>query len=519
MKEFNTTGLCVPRKHYMVDISNKLQQIEELVHKGKYFTINRGRQYGKTTTFSLLKRAIAGRYIVLKTSFEAIGDSFSTMNEFARSFVMLLSRELTREGVAQEVVDEWNRGSDAIELVEQLGQKITTLCESVDKKIVVMIDEVDKSSNNQLFLYFIGMLRNKYLDANDGSDTTFHSVILAGVYDVKNLKLKLRPDAEKKFNSPWNIAADFKVDMSFNPDEITTMLVDYENDHQTGMNIAEIANELYRYTSGYPFLVSKLCKTIDEDLDKNWTFSGIEVAIKRLLEVKNTLFDDLFKNVEHYPEFAEILRTILLEYQEVSYNAYSAGIELGTTFCVLSNRNGKVVVANKIFEIAIYDYLISKEETSRRAVNVGRYSNKYVVGGRLDLELVLTKFAEFMHSEHRERDRKFIEREGRLLFLCFLKPIINGEGFYFVEPETRRDRRMDIVITFGNEKFVIELKIWYGESKLEEGYAQLADYLDSQKLDTGYLLTFNFNKDFNREHEGKTEWLDVHGKKIFSVMV
>jgi hypothetical protein len=74
---------------------------------------------------------------------------------------------------------------------------------------------VDKSSNNQLFLSFIGMLRNKYLQREVGKDYTFKSVILAGVYDVKSLKLKLRNEEEARYNSPWNIAVDFKVDMSF----------------------------------------------------------------------------------------------------------------------------------------------------------------------------------------------------------------------------------------------------------------------------------------------------------------
>ena len=35
MKEFNTTGLCNPKKHYMVDISNKLDDIKKLVKKLK----------------------------------------------------------------------------------------------------------------------------------------------------------------------------------------------------------------------------------------------------------------------------------------------------------------------------------------------------------------------------------------------------------------------------------------------------------------------------------------------------
>ena len=50
MREFNVTGSCSKRDHYVVDISDKLHKISLLVKKGKYFTINRARQYGKTTT-------------------------------------------------------------------------------------------------------------------------------------------------------------------------------------------------------------------------------------------------------------------------------------------------------------------------------------------------------------------------------------------------------------------------------------------------------------------------------------
>lgn len=38
----------------MVNISGRLQQIRELVDAGKYFTINRARQYGKTITLRAL---------------------------------------------------------------------------------------------------------------------------------------------------------------------------------------------------------------------------------------------------------------------------------------------------------------------------------------------------------------------------------------------------------------------------------------------------------------------------------
>lgn len=38
-KEFNITGLCIPKLHYMVDTSEKVSQIiERYIKRGAYFT-------------------------------------------------------------------------------------------------------------------------------------------------------------------------------------------------------------------------------------------------------------------------------------------------------------------------------------------------------------------------------------------------------------------------------------------------------------------------------------------------
>ena len=37
MKEFNTTAVCIPAKHYMVDISERVKAIKKMVDAGKYF--------------------------------------------------------------------------------------------------------------------------------------------------------------------------------------------------------------------------------------------------------------------------------------------------------------------------------------------------------------------------------------------------------------------------------------------------------------------------------------------------
>ncbi|MCI8939947.1 MAG: hypothetical protein HFH12_08150 [Dorea sp.] len=54
-RHFNVNAVCRPGEHYMVDISDKLRQIKAMIDAGKYFTINRARQYGKTTTLQALR--------------------------------------------------------------------------------------------------------------------------------------------------------------------------------------------------------------------------------------------------------------------------------------------------------------------------------------------------------------------------------------------------------------------------------------------------------------------------------
>ena len=95
MKRFNVTGVCVPEKHYMADISDKLAQIKEMVDYGDYFTINRARQYGKTTTLSLLKKMLKDEYIVASISFEGLGDkTFESAAAFSRTFMIIIQKAL-----------------------------------------------------------------------------------------------------------------------------------------------------------------------------------------------------------------------------------------------------------------------------------------------------------------------------------------------------------------------------------------------------------------------------------------
>ena len=482
MRKFNITGLCVPRKHYMVDINDKLKKITELIDNSEYFVINLPRQYGKTTTLACLEQILKDEYIVASISFEGLGNkSFENEKNFCLNFMELIRKSLNLVSISDEYKEAWvNKDVDDF---MKLNQHIDNMCKS--QKVVLMIDEVDKVSNNQVFLDFLSMLRAKYLKRELGKDYTFHSVIIAGVYDIKNIKLKMIKEGsysplsteDKIYNSPWNISAEFDTDMSFSSQEIESMLKDYQSENDVHIDINMISQKIYEFTSGYPFLVSNICKIIDEKLNKDWSENGILKAVKITVTRNYTLFDDLIKNLETYKELYNLLYSILIVGDYETFNIDNPIMNLANMFgYIKKEENGKVIVSNKIFEIRISNYFISKDSS------MSEFKNKFtgvfqdvMKNNSFDMELCLSKFAEHYAEIFNEIDAPFLERHGRLLFLSYVRPLINGLGFYHIESQFTDHRRMDIVVDFNQEQFIIELKIWKGEIGKEKAYEQLTE--------------------------------------------
>ena len=105
MKTFNTTGLCIPERHYMVDISGRVAEIKKMVDAGQYFTINRARQYGKTTTLNLLRRALEPNYVVISLDFQEIsGAEYATEGDFIQALAKLLLKDIDKVLITQHQI-------------------------------------------------------------------------------------------------------------------------------------------------------------------------------------------------------------------------------------------------------------------------------------------------------------------------------------------------------------------------------------------------------------------------------
>lgn len=514
-RRFNITGLCVPEKHYMVDMTERVDEMKALVDEGVYFTINRARQFGKTTILNALAKRIAEEYLAVSMDFQAIGSaSFQDEEAFSRAFAVLFLREMEdlkeimqRDGL-RELVGELNdmilKKENPVMLIDLFGW-LLKFCKASSKPVVLIIDEIDSAANNQVFLDFLGQLRNYYLARDRKKIVTFQSVILAGVYDVKNLRQKIRPGEDHKVNSPWNVAIEFKGNMSFTKKDIAGMLREYEEDRQTGMDVEEMAELLADYTAGYPFLVSRLCRMMDEEVSVDeksggrqaaWTREDFFKAERVLLAEKNTLFESLTGKLQDYPELNEVLKSILFTGTDIAYNADQPVLDMATMFGFIVNKNGKVAIANRIFETRLYNFYLS--ESSIQKLDIYRESQRdksqFIMDGHLNMRRILEKFVEHFHDIYREENEKFIENDARKLFLLYLRPIINGTGNYYVEARTRDLTRTDVIVDYGGEQYVVELKIWHGDAYHRRGEIQLSGYLDAYHLKKGYMLSFCFNQ-------------------------
>ena len=521
MRRFNITGICYPDEHYMVDISDRLSKIESLVEIGQYITINRGRQYGKTTTLYHLANRLSDKYVVFYFSIEDFTEKeYKNVDALSYAFLKEMKKQIksptlknATDFLKNLLVDIVKHNSEKKEIdLDDFSDFIVDICADSPKPIVLIIDEFDSASNYDSFIEFLRMLRKKFL--NRVICPTFQSVILSGVYDIKNLKLKVRPESEHQYNSPWNIAIPFKNDMSFSVEEISQMLSDYETDHKTGMNISEIASLIHDYTSGYPLLTSKICLLIDEE-NLGWNLEGVLKAVKIILIEKNTFFDDLNKKLDDFPQLEAMLKEILYYGKSCPFNLDDKVIEIAQMFNYIANDNGYVKISNRIIETRLYNKFMTADLRGQMYGAGDTEKSQFIENGELKMDKILEKFAQHFRDIYGDKDLTFKEEEGRRFFMLYIRPIINGIGNYYIEAETRDRSRTDMIIDYLGKQYIIEMKIWRGDSYNERGENQLKEYLDYYHINKGYLLSFCFNK--KSKPEAKTISLD--GREIVEVVV
>lgn len=371
MRYFNTEGLCIPGEHYMVRLDDRLKKIKRLyVDRGKYFVINRGRQYGKTTTLRALEKYLKDEYLVVSLDFQGIStEEYRDEYTFTRAFARMFTETLKRQSIGiEDMCNELPENREQRKTLSELFVWLSGICKTSSKPVVMMIDGMDSALRNQVLVDFLAQLRAGYMRREKGS--AFQSVILAGVRDIRNLAEEIRPYAEYRCSSPWNIAAEFRIDMSFSEEQITDMLKEYEADHRTGMDVMVVAKEIHQYTLGHPYFVSAICKCLDEDIpdrDRSgailsvWNEEGIAEAVKLIIMKNTPIFDDIIKQFGVCKELKNLTEEILNKGRWVSFCPAQKVTGLGIMCGFLKEKDNYVVISNRIFERYLLNMFADRE--------------------------------------------------------------------------------------------------------------------------------------------------------------
>lgn len=497
MRKFNTSGPCDPKRHYTVMREELVAKGQALVDDGLYFTITAPRQAGKTTYFQLLFEELKKHdYIPIWVSFESLK---SVSNE---QFYRVLGQELSEE-LSLLNIDIDESVTNHIDL-----QNYFRTLAALPRKIVLVIDEfedIPDAVTGDLLHSFRKIFHRKQFYA-------LHSVILVGVSTLSELIVA------GSSASPFNVANELAISY-FTFEETHALIHQYIN--ESGQVFEDdVIHAIYDNTRGQPGLTCALCDhLIDQKADhtqpivmadfyKTLQYFLIEKADKNILNI-----------VHKAKEKQSFMLRMLFGNAPIPFTIDDPTISYLRAHGVIHNVKGFADIPVPLYRkrlITSFRPPINGETlyylTGQESLNI------YVLDDGLDIHAMLLKYREYVRRRgFRAFDTEQL-KEGAWHYSLdgFINFAIQGlGGDTFIEVPTGRGRT-DIFIRYKTHTYVIETKIYTDETYFQNGKYQLADYLESERLDEGYYVVFS-----NRHEADDVLDFDeeINGKRIVTVIV
>ncbi len=484
MRFFNTAGPCRPEDHYMLPASTRLPELRRLIDQKAYFVIHAPRQVGKTT----MMLQLAGE-LVAEGRFNAVVVTAEPGAAFPGD-----------TGAAElAVLDGWR--ADAVLLPADLqpppwpqaqpGARIRHALQAwtlaSPRPLAVFIDEID-SLQDDVLLSFLRQLRAGYPQRPKGFPW---SLALIGLRDVRDYKMKSGGSERLSTASPFNIKVRSLTIGNFTAEEVSTLY--HQHTAETGQVFtADALQRAYELTQGQPYLVNALAKVAVEELQPDATQpitrKGIEQAKEILIERQETHLDSLVERLRE-PRIRNIIEPILAgkSFADLPQDDLRFVADLGL---VRQTNGGGVVIANPIYREVIPTMLAFVTRASLPQI-APTWLNP---DGTLDPAKLLDAFLAFwrQHGQPLLKSVHYHEIAPHIVLMAFLHRVVNGGGSLEREYAIGT-RRMDVLLTYGAARLAMELKVWRDGERdpLQEGLAQLDQYLSGLGLETGWLVIFD----------------------------
>ena len=511
MRWFETRGPVYPEDNYVVARRDELADFVKRVERGRYIVLFAPRQTGKTSFFRKALTTLEDErdiYFPIHLNFEGYVDSD------ADTFYRSLGKEICKE-IRKIFQKRRENPSDKLksylanaqitepvsmrEFFENLGNLLG------DQQFVMIIDEFDSIPRDAL-RGFLHSLRQIYLS---GRTRCPHSIGIIGVKNITQLNYD-------RSISPFNIQDEFQLP-NFTLEQVQELFSQYTD--EVGQPFTpETIEAIHKQTAGQPVLVNRFGQILTEELDipksEPITMEHFSEAHMQLLRGRSTNIEHLVANIRRDRRFEALLMKIASYDEGVDFNLDSDIINALATYGVIAEgADGMCEIINPIYQyriIRVFKPIVNGLEQEYLPEDTREGFEGYLTpDGQIQMAALLDNFRDFIARvgfkilQVPDTPQEYV---GQHLLFAYLEQFVQiVGGTMYLEVPTGRGR-MDILIRHHQQKYIVETKIWGGETRYQTGKAQLAAYVKLERAEAGYYVVFDHRE--MPEPRVETETLD-----------
>jgi hypothetical protein len=382
--------------------------------------------------------------------------------------------------------------------------------EESSKPLVLFIDEIDGLIEDTL----VSLLKQFRTGYEDRPTYFPQSICLIGVRDLRDYKV--RSQEEEQLNvlvSPFNIIATSLRLGDFSQSQVRDLYL--QHTQATGQVFTDEAMECaYYLTQGQPWLVNALgylaCFSKGADRSKPITQEVIETAKEKLILRRAVHFDTILGRLNDKRVRSVIDPIISGSTELIPYdtNDLQYVCDLGLI------KQDSIEIANPIYREIIPRVLVRDTQKAIHKLypNTTWYLNR---DHSLNMSELLKNFTQFFRENSQAWGMQFQYQESmpHLLLMAFLQRVVNGGGTICREYALGR-KRVDLLVLWQQQCFVIELKVKHGEETLAQGLDQTTQYMDTVNATEGHLVIFDRDPTKSWDDKISSEVLTFHDRKI-----
>ena len=512
MRSFNTAGPVKPDKHYSIPPLERfdLDEVLRLIRNEKYFVLHAPRQTGKTSALlalrDLLNSGEAGEFRCVDVNVEvgqvARDDTARGMRSVLGNLAdsaLLLGDDFPNR-VWPDILAK--SGPDLA-----LKNLLMQWCLANPTPLVLLVDEIDSLVGDTL-LSVLRQLRAGYQQRPAGFP---QSVVLCGLRDIRDYRIRSSSGEVVAGGSPFNIAAKSLRLGDFTEDETSALIA--QHTAETGQQfIPEALDAVWEQTQGQPWLVNALCaeacfdNKAGRDRSRAISLDDMFAAREELILSRCTHLDQLAHKLEE-ARVRRVIEPLLSGADPTDCDRPDIGFQRDIDYVrdlgLIAAGNG-IRMANPIYAEVVPRELTAAAQERLLAEQTAWYVK---ADGDLDMDKLLSAFQAFFqeHSEHWLGRFDYREAGPQLILQAYLQRIVNGGGR--IEREYGLGRgATDLLILWPHkeglpsdlwQRFVVECKVLRDsdhrglEGTIERGLEQTLGYMDKCGSDEGHLVVFD----------------------------